>query len=255
MHKAWLSACFFIFLGYHCHPQTTKPGGGNSTPGNKPEKTILFSGYEWVVRNTNVKQGPGPNYFNERCVWVDNNGFLHLIIQKDSATGEWLSAEVTTKKSFGFGEYEFAVEGAVDKLDKNIVLGLFNYSGNDGLDEIDIEFARWGKSIYPNLNYTVWPAEKQFKNYSFEKEFSMPGLYSTHRFYWKSDSIIFTSLDGIPANEQSVIAKNICTSPPSSISRVNMPVHINLWLFDGNPPDDKKTVELVIRAFVFKGPK
>jgi hypothetical protein len=222
------------------------------SPSSK-ERTIRFSGYVWTVRSNINRQGPGPNYFNDRCVWVDKQGFLHLVIQKDSATGNWFSAEVTTKEGFGFGAYEFTVEGGIDKFDKNLVLGLFNYSGNDGFDELDIEFARWGNDRYPNLNYTVWPAEKPFRNYSYTKEFSIPGIYTTQRFLWTKDSVVFTSREGIEPGKQSLIATNTCKSPPNSISQRLMPVHINFWLFEGQPPVDGKTKEIIIQHFIFKG--
>ena len=126
----------------------------------KPERTISFSGYEWSVRNTTEKQGPGPNYFSDSCVRLDAKGWLHLWIKKDLSTGDWVCPEITSVRKFGFGAYRFIVEGAIDHFDKNIVLGLFNYSGNDGLDEMDIEIARWGNPAYPNLNYTIWPSKK-----------------------------------------------------------------------------------------------
>src|ERR1700712_3955529 len=120
----------------------------------QPSKTILFSGYEWKVSNTQAAQGPGPNYFSEKSVWVDDKGVLHLYLHKDSATNSWLCPEITTTESFGYGTYAFSVVGTIDKFDKNIVLGLFNFSGSDGYDEMDIEFARWGNDSFPNLNYT-----------------------------------------------------------------------------------------------------
>ncbi|HMG66220.1 MAG TPA: hypothetical protein VK588_00995, partial [Chitinophagaceae bacterium] len=126
----------------------TRPANAN------PDRKIKFSGYSWTVRNTPNKQGPGPNYFSDTDVSVDKNGYLHLFIKRDAASGEWSSAEVTADNLSGFGTYQFVVEGPLDRLDKNVVLGLFNYSGNDGLDEMDIEFARWGNDSYPNLNYT-----------------------------------------------------------------------------------------------------
>ncbi|HXB28372.1 MAG TPA: hypothetical protein VNW49_01075, partial [Puia sp.] len=94
------------------------------------ERIISFSGYSWSVRNTINKQGPGPNYFSDYCVQVDGLGRLHLWIVLDSKTNHWFCPEVTTVEKFGFGTYQFVVEGAVDHFDKNIVLGLFNYSGN-----------------------------------------------------------------------------------------------------------------------------
>jgi hypothetical protein len=36
------------------------------------------------------------------------------------------------------------VEGRIDILDKNVVFGMFNYSGVDGRDEMDIEYSKLG---------------------------------------------------------------------------------------------------------------
>jgi hypothetical protein len=216
------------------------------------EKNIFFSGLKWELRNTNSTQGPGPNYFSEQSAWVDEKGFLHLYLHKDSATGHWLCPEITSEKKFGYGVYTFTLEGAIDKFDKNIVLGLFNYSGNDGYDEIDIEFGRWGNSKYPNLNYTVWPAEKGFTNNSYTKEYLQKNNYSIQQFTWRKNSVSFSTFDADKMDSTNLVAANTCTQPPASISSLEMPVHINLWLFDGNPPEDNKPVEIVIRSFSFQ---
>jgi hypothetical protein len=214
-----------------------------------PERTILFSGLRWRVRDTKEKQGPGPNYFGDTGVRVDSLGFLHMAIRRDLVSGNWYSSEVTTEQSFGFGEYVFSVEGPIDRMDRNVVLGLFNYSGNDGLDEMDIEFARWGNDRYPNLNYTIWPADKNAKNYSYTRECRLTSFLTTHRFRRTPDSVFLSSYAGIPPDGSEPIARASCGIPGQSVSRLRMPVHINLWLFNGHPPADGKEVELIIRAF------
>jgi hypothetical protein len=153
---------------------------------------------------------------------------------------------------FKYGTYQFVVEGTIDHFDKNIVLGLFNYSGHDGFDEMDIEIARWGNSSFPNLNYTIWPAKKEFKNSATTKEFSLKSNLSTHYFTWKADTVICASYDTISTNPENQVFASTFTSPTTSISNLAMPVHINLWLFDGNPPADGKPVEVVIRSFRYK---
>jgi hypothetical protein len=218
----------------------------------KTERIISFSGYEWLVRNTTEKQGPGPNYFSDSCVRLDAKGWLHLLIKKDVTTGAWICPEITSVKKFGFGEYGFIVEGAIDRFDKNIVLGLFNYSGNDGLDEMDIEIARWGNAAYPNLNYTIWPANKEgVKNSSTTHEFSLKSNLSYHCFRRNADTVICSSFDGTSADAGKMIFSSTFVNPASSISQLDMPVHINFWLFDGNPPADEHPVEIVIRNFRF----
>jgi hypothetical protein len=37
----------------------------------------------------------------------------------------------------------------------------------------------------------------------------------------------------------------------SYISQKAMPVHLNLWLFQGRPPSDGKEVEIVVKSFSY----
>ncbi len=116
---------------------------------SSPGKDIEFGGYTWTVRSG--RGGPGPNAWDESNVWIDVATNLHLkITQRD---GKWTCAEVTMRKRLGFGRYQFKVSGRLDRLDDNVVLGLFNYpTGDVGLNathEIDIEFARWGNHRNP----------------------------------------------------------------------------------------------------------
>src|SRR5438876_551606 len=113
-------------------------------------ETLDFAGYKWDQRPEG-EGGPGPNNWEPRNVWVDEKGQLHLKLT--SRNGKWYAAEVHTQKRLGFGRYEFQVSGPVDKLDRNIVFGIFNYPtsdlGPDGTCEIDIEFAHWGNPKAP----------------------------------------------------------------------------------------------------------
>jgi hypothetical protein len=219
----------------------------------QPDRKISFSGYEWNVRSTPDKQGPGPNYFSDSCVHVDGLGRLHLLIAKDPKKGRWICPEISTTLKFGYGTYTFVVEGAIDHLDKNIVLGLFNYSGNDGYDEMDIEIARWGNPDYPNLNYTIWPVKANMaKNSATTKEFILKSTLSTHYFRRQADTVICASFDSISTDQKYLIFSTVFAKPKTSVSHLDMPVHINFWLFNGNPPEDEKPVEVIIRSFQFK---
>jgi len=212
--------------------------------------TIQFGGYTWYVKNSgNTLLGPGPNYWSAANVWVDANGYLHLKISKVS--GKWKCAEVWNTQSFGYGTYQWQVEGRLDLLNKNVVLGLFNYSGNDGFDEMDIEFAKWGKFSSPGLNYTVWPAQMGFNNFSYTQNFSLNGTYTTHRFIRSDNSVIFKSMQGFTDSDANLFASATCTDPPNSVSTLSMPVHINLWLFQGKAPSDRNQVEIIIHDFKY----
>jgi len=231
----------------------TSPSSQNEAAAKaRASTTVQFSGYSWTIRNTgSASEGPGPNVFNGSNAWVDANGWLHLKITKNATTGKWNCAEIYSNQNFGYGTYQWQVEGAIGSFDKNIVLGLFNYSGNDGFDEMDIEFARWGNNAWPNLNYTVWPAAGGSNNWSYTQNFSLNGTYTTHRFKRSASSVVFKSLGGFYNYDTNLFASATCSSPASSISTLGMPIHMNLWLFDGHAPSDGKEVEVIIHSFTY----
>ena len=247
MKNIFLFLSLIIFLS--CSKQSAQTVS-TSTLNNATAATVQFSGYIWNVKN-GAHLGPGPNYWSRNNVWVDTNGFLHLKITKDSATGKWYYAEVSTQQAFGFGKWQFWVEERIDKMDKNVVLGLFNYSGNDGFDEMDIEWARWGNDKYPNCNYTVWPAQKGYKNFSYVKEISLSGKNTTQRFIRTDSSVSFQSLQGFTNESSNQFAHALCTSPPKSVSTLAMPAYINLWLMSGMAPSNGKEVEIIIHKFSY----
>jgi hypothetical protein len=161
------------------------------------------------------------------------------------------------KKRLGFGRYQFQTTGRLDRLDDNVVLGLFNYPtgdlGADGTHEIDIEFARWGGSKNPMGNFTVWPVEKGRKQTTRSFSFSITEDQMTHRFTWSCSRVLFQSLKGHQEDDHEELSRWVYSpqEPSRSISQQAMPVHINLWLFKGRPPKDRQEVEVVIRDFKF----
>ncbi|MCP6760436.1 MAG: glycoside hydrolase family 16 protein [Fischerella sp. CENA71] len=218
------------------------------------QKTIKFSGYVWEVRSGDGD--PGHNHWSSDNVWVDQDGYLHLkITQQD---GIWYCAELSTTTSMGFGEYEFYIINRIDLFDPNIVFGLFNYPpasiGPDRTNETDIEISRWGNPTYPNGNFTVFPTvyETEVGNYTFN--FSLNGSYTTHRFVWTSNEVHFQSFHGHGNDPQQKIDKADWLYKPENsqnIPQQPLPIHINLWLFDGQQPTDSQSVEVIVSKFQF----
>lgn len=215
--------------------------------------TLRFSGYDWHVK-TGDELGPGPCNWSDSNAWVDSDGYLHLKLT--CRAGKWYSAEVRTIRSLGFGRYQFQVIGEIDRLDRNVVLGMFNYPtpeiGPDGTHEIDIEIGRWSNSDLPNLNFNVWPTRLgETTSTHLAHFFSLNGTYTTHRYTRSRSSIFFQSLHGHRSDNRNEIARwrFAPTDAASRISRRAMPVHLNLWLFRGRPPSDGREVEIVVRSF------
>ena len=223
-------------------------------------KTIAFSGYEWEVRGKG-KGGPGPNTWDDANAQVDDKGWLHLQLTKnktDAGETEWHCVELKTQQRLGLGRYQFQVIGQIDKLDRNVVLGLFMYPtadvGKDGTNEIDIEFARWGNEMAENnADYVVYPAmgaRAPGDHISFKV--TLNGNYTTHRFLWECHAVAFQSLHGHRDDEIGEFEHwKYTPDTPRLIPQQPTPVRINLWLFDGAAPSDNTEVEIIINQFTF----
>ncbi len=214
-------------------------------------QTISFSGYKWQVRTDTG--GPGPNHWSSSAVRIDNKGRLHLTLQQ--VNGVWQCAEIYTLQNLGFGTYRFEVEGPLDSLDKNVVLGLFNYTlpsiGPDGTNEIDIELAHWGVQSYPNLNLTVWPAVPHVKEGHKEYNFQLPDKRAWFCFHWTAHQVSY-SATAIGKSAPFGVWKFAPQNYTQSIPQNPLPVHINLWLFRGMAPSNSKSVHIIIRKFQFE---
>lgn len=213
-------------------------------------RTLQFSGMTWTVRPNGVG-GPGANTWCENNAFVDANGDLHLRITRTK--GKWCSAEIVSDLRYGYGTYQFQLKSRVDQLDRNVVLGLFNYPtsdvGADGTNEIDIEFARWGDARADMLNYTAWPVQAALGPSGNTFPLALTGNYSTHRFIWQPTFIRYQSTHGHFDDNRYPIAD--WTFAPvdytNRIARAAMPVHMNLWLYAS--PSSKQTIEVIISQF------
>jgi hypothetical protein len=217
--------------------------------------TLSFSNYTWYIKSGEAT--PGPNSWSANNAYVDSIGRLHLKITWNLETKKWDCAEVWTTESLGFGTYEWFMEGPIDELDKNIVLGLFNYPASpkipDATNEIDIEYAKWGVETNKAGNFTVWPATllNGYTNQTFPFEISLADNKTTQRFNWQSSFIKFESLNGWSKDNHSLISSKTFRSenPTIFIPQNAEPVHINLWLFRGLPPSNNLPVEIIISSF------
>jgi hypothetical protein len=224
----------------------------NTTAPLASATTLSFSGYTWNIKDSGAgTAGPGPNRWSTANAFVDAQGYLHLKVTKVGT--KWYCAEVTSTQSFGYGTYQWYVEGRIDQLDKNVVLGLFNYSGADGYDEMDIEYAKWGISGANNTNFTVYPAQgSSLANWHTTFNTTLTGTYTTQRFKRNNNaSVYFQELGGFQSGNTNQITSATCNNPPNSISTLGMPVHMNLWLFQGHAPANNAPVEIIVHNFTF----
>ncbi|HDH99419.1 MAG: hypothetical protein DRQ14_06755 [Candidatus Latescibacterota bacterium] len=216
-------------------------------------RTISFSGYTWRVKASESPLGPGPNYFSDSSenVWVDAQGQLHLkVTERD---GRWYCAEVVSEGSFGYGAYDFYLASRIDKLDRNVVLGLFTWDdAPEGHHrEIDIEFSRWGRTKDDNAQFVVQPWDRPGNMHRFNLQ--LDGDLSAHCFVWRKGCISFRSIRGHLLTSPDII-ESWDYEGPDLPEPGNEKVRMNLWLLDGVPPSGDGEVEVVVRRFEFVRP-
>ena len=255
-----------IFLwGCNKEDEVIFPGSGSINAENQASETlksaytiINFSGYDWYVKD-GTGLGPGPNNWSANNVWVDELGKLHLKISYNEVTQKWECADIYTTQNLGFGKYEWWIDSRLDQMDKNVVLGLFNYptglNSPDGSNEIDIEFSRWGVENANVGNYVVYPARllSGYSKWSNSFPVSLSGSYTTQRFTWSSSAVNFQSLHGWQSDNTNLFySKSFTPSRKKAktyIPQQALPIHINLWLFRGMAPSNNQPVEVIIGKF------
>jgi len=210
-------------------------------------RTISWSGHEWVVKSSQEPFGPGPNLWSnsQESVRVDDAGRLHLKIRKIG--DRWHAAEIYALKSLGYGKYIFYLDSRVDNLDSNVVAGLFIHS--DDTHEVDIEFSKWGQSKkYTYHQFVIQPRVDDGNIH--RSEYRVRSPMTAHGFRWAPDSINFRSFVGhetqnkAPQKSWDYIGRH---NPAAKSERV----HINLWLYKGQPPTDENEAVLVVDKFDF----
>jgi hypothetical protein len=228
-------------------PKTNLADHCDSSP-----RHLQFSGYDWSVKSSARRVGPGPNYFSDSNdnVVVDAQGRLHLRITQRE--GRWYCAEVVSTRSFGYGTYRFHLETNTDGLDEQVVLGMFTWSDDPAYNhrEIDIEGSRWGKANNQNAQFVVQPYARAENIVRFQIPSGLGS--STHFFTWKPDTVLCQSNEGPntkPADPNSLVNQHefIQGIPQSG----NENARINLWLFTGHAPTNGNEVEVIISKFEF----
>src|SRR5690349_9875430 len=168
-----------------------RPGGGGPT-------LLHYAGYDWQVKTSTRKIGPGPNLFSAANAWVAADG-LHLRIAK--VGGKWNAAEVINTASLGRGTYSWTVAGDLAALDPNAVLGLFTWNDDPAYNhrEIDVEFSRWSNAADPtNGQFVVQPYSTDGNLVRITRAAGV--TTSTQSFTWGASSVAFAATSSTPAS-------------------------------------------------------
>jgi hypothetical protein len=239
---------------------------------------VTFAGRDWDVKYSLVPVGPGPNNFSRLYddVWVDENGYLHLTIDKHNDV--WYSSEVISQDTMGFGTYTWTIQADPMSFSENVVFGLFTWDNNtfftDGNSEVDIEFSKWGDiSSTSPTTFSVQPVS--FGSFYAErtKELEVdPAVLNgvtTHQFTWTDTLITWKSYAGELPQGNAIAQWSFDLDHPARVKeeggQLSQPIVIpspgnttnarmNLWTipYQGVGPNNGLKHEVIIRNFSYQ---
>jgi hypothetical protein len=215
----------------------------DGAPPSFPDKTLEFSGYQWIVRHTSGDQGGSINYFDPSNAWVDRSGFLHLRISRHE--DHWTSAEVTLSRSLGYGSYRFVTQD-VSHLEPAAVFAMFTWDGLGPSREMDIELTRWGEPEDKNAQYVIQPYLVPANTV----RFNTPAGRLTHWIDWEPGRVFFRTARGSSSNPAAeVVAEHRFTSgvPSPGDERIRM----NVYVYGNKRNPLQHETEVIIEKFEF----
>jgi hypothetical protein len=206
-------------------------------------KTFNWKNFKW--ESADYTGGPGPNTFSVTNVIPKTDG-IHLLIRKIGR--KWTCADISTSLRLGYGEYRCVFKGDLNNLDQNIVLAMFNYGGQDFINETDIEISHWSNPKTPPLNYSSYPSVPGDR---FTQQFPLnaTGTETTHKFIWTPTGVTFVSQQG--NKKRGDLSDVIATVFTPVTSAGVMKLGFNFWLNEGKAPKNGKPAEIVVTDFEF----
>ncbi len=220
---------------------TRVDGSGKYVP--PAPKTITFSGYEWLVRQTKNDRH-GMNDYDGRNVWLDSDGHLHLLLSERD--GRWTCAEVRLTHSLGYGTYSFDLRDT-SQLDPSAAFSMYTLDplGSDqNFRELTVDVSRWGDSSNMNGQFVVQPDTVPANVF----RFMIPAGLVTHSFRWEPGRVSFKTVRK-SGSAESVVAERLFTARVPTAGAETP--HLTL-LYDrsaARPP--AKAVEVVVEKFAF----
>ena len=213
--------------------------------------SLQFAGRTWRVKGPGF-YGPGPNVFCDgpQCVWVDEQGRLHLTLARHGGT--WASTEVVLEQVLGYGDYIVTTEGRLDLIDPQAVLGIFLWQYGPCWDEayfwwnpyneIDIEYSRWANPALDIGQFVAQPYDHPGNMARFDAVFE-DGEITSHAMRWLSDRVEYRAWRGGPSDESPDTMIHDWTYTGPHVPRPEQPrMHLNLWKLGGTPAADQTVV-------------
>lgn len=222
--------------------------------------SLSFKGYTWRVKN--AYQGPGPNLFSDSSGNATVNQDDELVLGITNSGGQWRCAEVVLQDALGYGTYRFKTNTRMDQLDPNIIFSPFIweyaqcYSSDtwwNSTNEFDIEFSRWGDPNNWPAQYAAQPWDWAGNVHRFELPEEAAAEQLTNELQWTPNSMICSTWTGHADASTPETLVHTWTYTGVHLPRPEQPrVHMNMWLLNGNSPQNGQPATVVVTDFAFE---
>jgi hypothetical protein len=208
-------------------------------------RTIHFSGYDWEARQKYGDRGGKLNRYDSDNAWVDQEGLLHLRIEKRE--DQWVGAEVSLNQSLGHGLYQFTVRD-VSHLDPAAVLTMYTWGPADRFNrEADVEVSHRGDPDVKrhNAQFVVQPYYEPANT----SHFDAPAGLMTFSFHWGPGEMLFTANRGLPSPASRPLASHRFDSGVPNPGGES--IHIDLYAFGKGQLSMRESSELIFERFIY----
>jgi len=222
------------------------------------DERIEFGRQTWAVKKF-ARMAPGPNRWTDdkAAVFLDKKKHLNLGIVP--AGKGWACTEVVCNDALGYGTYTWTFRTDLAAFDHQAVLGLFTYQNSankQGIPdkEIDFELSRWGDPKNELGQFVVQPylgaGKKNIERYAMPIAAKQP---LTARYVWSKGKVQAVCADAA-GKELRKWSYDTNAAPGAAVPPVDGKERaiMNLWLFEGKPPQAGKPVTVVVESFTFE---
>ena len=206
---------------------------------------IHFSGYDWKVRSGVGDADGEPCNYETSNVWVDDEGFLHLLMGEEA--GQYLCSGVSITRSLGYGTYRFEVS---DSAQLPLSASFFMLIRSDHEDPDDrsgfsIELSKWGRAGQRDAAFIVQPYYIPGNVASFKA----PAGQVTYVLRWEPGNAVFNSFPGSVSKPHRDVINHVFNSdvPVPSTETVKLDFHD----FHHSQSGVHHPVEIVVRKFEY----
>ncbi len=202
---------------------------------NVTKGRLLWSGINWRVYTQ-----------MENSTWVDDQGLLHMRLQKIG--DRWYGTELNSPTTYLYGKFIWNVSSTSLQFERNTSIGMFTYTDDD--HEIDIEINQW-PGLDPHLWFVNQPGTlgKRPDNvhYSVYSNSSYLGATNiTYMFDWEPTYINYSAI-----SSDGTIISNWNLTNASSVPHVDATIIEVITTVRGKAPLSGQSKEIVFNSFQY----